>query len=65
VPDLNESDLVLPRPERLHDAVDAIAWQSEDDLDAPLVKGVDENVCCRICHDSLLVRSNRTAMPSR
>src|SRR3546814_5114879 len=44
MPDLNEPDVVLPLSQRLHDAVDAVAGQSEDDLDAPVVNRVDEDV---------------------
>ena len=44
VPHLDEADLVLPRAQRLHDAVDAVAGQAEDDIDAPVEQGVDEHV---------------------
>src|SRR3546814_17485970 len=47
MPDLNEPDVVLPLSQRLHDAVDAVAGQSEDDLDAPVVNRVDEDVSRR------------------
>jgi hypothetical protein len=29
----NEPDAILPPPERLHDAVDAVSGQAEDDVD--------------------------------
>ena len=41
---LDEADAVLPRPERLHDAVDAVSGQAEDELDAPLDERLDEDV---------------------
>jgi hypothetical protein len=44
VPHLNEADDVLLRPQRLHDAVDAVAGKAEHGIDAPLVKNVDEDV---------------------
>jgi hypothetical protein len=34
--DLNECDVLLSRPERLHDAVDAVARHAEDDAHAPV-----------------------------
>jgi hypothetical protein len=41
---LNEPDFVGAISQRFHDSVDAIAWQSEHDLDAPIVDRVDENI---------------------
>jgi hypothetical protein len=35
--DLDETGLVLALAERFHDAVDAIAWQAEDGVHAPVV----------------------------
>ncbi|EHK75787.1 phospholipase [Sinorhizobium meliloti CCNWSX0020] len=40
----NEPDAILPPPERLHDAVDAVSGQAEDDVDLPFDKRVDEDV---------------------
>ena len=39
VPDLDEADLVLPRAERLEDAVDSVAGESEDDCRPPSRSG--------------------------
>src|SRR5439155_9612606 len=44
VADLDEADLVPALAQRLHDAVDAVAGQAEDDLDAPVQQGLDEHV---------------------
>jgi hypothetical protein len=41
---LNEPDLIGALSQRLHDSVDAVARQSEHDLDAPVVERVDENI---------------------
>jgi hypothetical protein len=38
---LNKADLLLPVAQRLHDAVDAIAGQAENDIDAPILNGFD------------------------
>src|SRR5690606_6864888 len=46
-------DSVLPDPERLHNAVDTVARQTEDDLDAPSVQRFHENVGRSICHREL------------
>ena len=50
MPHLNETDLVLARAQRLHDAVDAIAGQAEDDIDAPVNEGFDEDVGSGVGH---------------
>jgi len=42
MPNLNEPDLIGALSQRLHDSVDAVARQSEHDLDAPVVERVDE-----------------------
>src|SRR5690606_34745469 len=53
VANLHEPDSVLPDPERLHNAVDTVARQTEDDLDAPSVQRFHENVGRSICHREL------------
>ena len=50
VPHLNEAHGIALLPERLHDPVDAVTWQAKDCVDAPFLKNVDENVCCRLSH---------------
>src|SRR5207247_1896519 len=65
--DLDESDRVLFLAERLHDAVDAVAGESEDRVDAPFLKHVDEDVCGRLSHRVLLIRcpGDRCMMQAR
>src|ERR687898_29860 len=41
---LNKADLLLPFAQSLHDAVDAIAGQAENDVDSPIVNGLDKNI---------------------
>jgi hypothetical protein len=53
VPDLDKANLLLAFAQRLHDPVDAITGQSEDNLDAPFAKDVDENICRGIRHCKL------------
>jgi hypothetical protein len=50
VPHLHEADLVALLPQRFHDAVDAVAGETEDRVDAPLVQDVDEDLSCRLSH---------------
>jgi hypothetical protein len=40
VPHLDEANTVLPRVQRLHDAIDAAAQQAEGDINLPLEEGV-------------------------
>src|SRR5438477_13034096 len=45
---LDETNLVLPFPERLHDPIDPVTGQTEDDVNSPVVNRVDQDVrCCR------------------
>jgi hypothetical protein len=44
MPNLNEPDLIGALSQRLHDSVDAVARQSEHDLDSPIADRVDENI---------------------
>jgi hypothetical protein len=53
---LDEADLVLALAQRLHDPVDAIAWQTEDDVDAPLMDGIDQDLGSVRSHPRLRVR---------
>src|SRR5688572_30733538 len=62
VANLNKPNLFLPFSQRLHDPVDAVTRQTEDDLDAPVVKSIDENICRRIRHETL--PWNRPLRPS-
>src|ERR1700737_3333033 len=41
---LHEADFVLPDAQSLHDAVDAVPGQPEDDLDIPVNERFDENL---------------------
>src|SRR5262249_5862964 len=41
---LDEADLLLPLPQRLHYAVNPVSRNPEDDLDSPVVDSVDKNV---------------------
>src|SRR5579872_1742140 len=52
MPHLHEANRVLPLAERLDDAVDSVARQTEDDLDSPLRQHVDQNVPAGACHDN-------------
>src|SRR5262249_41603715 len=49
---LDEADLVLALAQGLHDSVDAVPRQPEDDLHAPLDQAVDQDICCRFGHVS-------------
>src|SRR5207249_10508255 len=53
------ADAVLARAQRLHDAVDAVAGQPEDDVDVPVQQGLDQYVRRRLRHRCLLVRLAR------
>jgi hypothetical protein len=64
VPHLHEADLVLPGAQRLHDAVDAVARQAEDGVDAPGDEGVDEQVCGGLGHDALPVMEREGQSPA-
>jgi hypothetical protein len=47
---LDEPDAILPRTQRFHDAVDTVAGKPEDDVHAPVVDRVDEDVGRRLRH---------------
>src|SRR6266498_1366726 len=61
VTDLDEGDAVLTRSQCLHDAVDAVARQAEDDTNAPVNEAIHEDIgrCSR--HVSLRVNCVRHA----
>ena len=42
MPDLDERDVLLPGPQRLEQAVDAVAGKSKDGVDSPGDETVDE-----------------------
>ena len=44
VPDLDKADLIFARAERLHDAVDSVAGEAEDDLHTLVLEGLDEGL---------------------
>ena len=44
MPHLDETDLVLARAQRLHDAVDAIAGKPEDDFHAPIQQSFNQYI---------------------
>src|SRR4051794_14867162 len=50
MPCLDESDLVLFLPQRLHDPVDAVARDPEDRVNAPVDQSVNHDFACRLCH---------------
>src|SRR3954452_5667229 len=47
---LDESDLVLFFPQRLHDSVDAVARDPEHRVNAPVDQSVNYDFACRLCH---------------
>ena len=49
--DLNEADPSLELPQPLHEAVDPIARQAEDRIDAPRRQPLEEDVGDGVCHD--------------
>ena len=61
---LDEADLVLALAQGLHDAVDAVAGQAEDDIDAPVVNRVDENVGGSRGHCAIVPSFSRLIRPS-
>ena len=58
---LDEPDLVLARAQRLHDPVDAVAWQPEYRVDAPVHQRLDEDVSARLRHVEILSVACRDA----
>src|SRR6187551_3832664 len=44
VSDLDKADLTFALADRLHEAVDAVTWHSEDGVDAPGSQGVDQQL---------------------
>ena len=50
---LHEADAILARAQRLHDPVDAVAGQAEDDLHVPVQQGLDQYVRRRLSHGVL------------
>src|SRR5438132_12882291 len=51
--DLDEADPSLTRPQRLHDPVDAVAGQAEDDGHAPIDQTIRQHICSRSRHGVL------------
>src|SRR5712671_493054 len=47
---LDEANAILPRAERLHDAVNAVAGQAKDYLHSPIHQGLDQNIRSSLCH---------------
>jgi len=50
VPHLDEPNFLLALPQRLHDAVDPIAWDSEDSVHSPVDQALDQEVSSGGCH---------------
>ena len=50
---LHERDALLPFPQRLHDAVDAVARQTEHDAHIPVDEAIGQHIRSRLCHMSL------------
>ena len=48
---LNKANTFLTPTQRLHDAVDAVAGESENHIDAPAVQCIDQNIRRGVCHD--------------
>ena len=48
--DLDETDFVFALPERLHNSVNAVPRQTEDDLDAPVPNRIEQDVGARFGH---------------
>jgi hypothetical protein len=49
--DLNESNFVLMLAERFHNAVNTVAGESEYDIHAPGVNGLDEDIGSSSAHN--------------
>ncbi|WP_246678138.1 MULTISPECIES: hypothetical protein [unclassified Mesorhizobium] len=56
---LDKGNFVLVFPQSLHDAVDAVAGQTEHDLNVPGNQSIDENFRC-IWHDEAPLNAFRT-----
>ena len=50
VADLDEANRLAAFAQRLHDAVDAVARQAEDRIDAPVLQHLNQNVSSRLSH---------------
>ena len=59
---LDEADLLLLLPQRLDDAVDAVAGDAENRVDAPVDQGVNQNVRRRGRHKGSPPRVSRKAL---
>src|SRR5438876_4702811 len=55
VPDLDEPDLVLIRPERLENSIDAVAGEAENSLDTPLDQAFHKQFRCIFVNYVLLI----------
>src|SRR3954462_4400123 len=50
MPHLHKANLILPRTDRLHDSIDAVAGQTKNDFDAPVADRVNENIAASFGH---------------
>src|SRR5690348_7677442 len=51
MPDLDEAQLILMRSKRLEDPVYPIAGKSKNDIDAPIDKPFQQDICNRFRHE--------------
>jgi hypothetical protein len=61
---LHEADAVLALSQRLHDAVNAIAWQPEDGIDTPLEQAFHHAISGSSSHGSFLDPSETVSLRS-
>ena len=64
MPHLDKPDVVLPCAQRLHDAVDAVARQTEYDAHVPGGQALDQNICGSLAHVTLHRAARRTRGPN-
>src|SRR5690242_15670182 len=62
---VNETNFVLALAQRLHQAVDAIAGQSENNFDAPIDEAFDKNVCSCTGHIGPRYSAPKIMVPSK
>src|SRR5581483_1030336 len=57
---LNETDLFPALAQRLHNAVDPVAWQAEDDFHSPVVNRIDQNISRGLSHESFSLKARES-----
>src|SRR4029453_19128949 len=63
MPHLHKADRVLTYPKGLHEAVDAIAGKTKNDLHPPVTKGIDQDVSCSGGHGNVPSFPSRMPLP--